>query len=79
MKNLNKSNIKKKKVVAPKPKKFVTDIEYGLNQEQIDERTLMGLTNNSETKTSKSYAKILISNIFTFFNIIITKTCKISQ
>ena len=31
---------------------------------------MLGLTNDTEVKTSKSYAKILISNIFTFFNII---------
>ena len=41
-----------------------------LTQEQVDERTLQGLVNKTETKTSKSYAKILLSNIFTFFNII---------
>ena len=51
-------------------KDFKTNLTTGLTQEQIDERTLQGLTNDTEVKTSKSYAKILISNIFTFFNII---------
>ena len=60
----------KSKTASTKPSKFLTDIEVGLTQQQVDERTLAGLTNNSEVKTSKSYAKIFISNIFTFFNII---------
>ncbi len=51
-------------------KHFNTDLNTGLRQEQVDERTLQGLTNKTETKSSKSYAKILLSNIFTFFNII---------
>ncbi len=50
--------------------KFTTNLNTGLTEEQINERTLQGLTNNTEIKTSKSYAKILFSNIFTFFNII---------
>ncbi len=53
-----------------KHKAFSTDLNIGLTPEQVEERTLQGLTNNTETKTSKSYAKILISNIFTFFNVI---------
>jgi len=46
------------------------DLNIGLTQEEVDKRTLAGQTNSSETKTSKSYAKIFFSNIFTFFNII---------
>lgn len=51
-------------------KRFKMDLTTGLTPEQVEERTLQGFTNNTETKTSKSYAKILFSNIFTFFNII---------
>lgn len=50
--------------------KFSTNIKTGLNQAQIDERMQAGLVNHTEVKTSKSYVKIFISNIFTFFNMI---------
>ena len=46
------------------------DLKIGLTEQQVTERTLAGLTNITETKSSKSYARILFSNIFTFFNII---------
>lgn len=49
---------------------LTTDISSGLTQQEVDERTMQGLVNVTETKTSKSYTKIFISNIFTFFNII---------
>lgn len=62
IKNNSKNNINYKKIN--------TDINTGLNQSQINERVAAGLANVSETKTSKSYAKILFSNIFTFFNMI---------
>ena len=73
MKNLK---IKKTKVVAKNKKTATkyqqtpTDFKVGLTESQVEERTLQGLTNNTETKTSKSYVKILFTNIFTFFNII---------
>lgn len=63
----HKSSTHNPKVVK---KGFTTNLNTGLTQEQVDERTLQGLVNKTETKTSKSYAKILLSNIFTFFNII---------
>ena len=61
---------KKKSAVTTKYKHSPTDLHTGLTQAQVDERTMSGLVNISETKTSKSYAKILFSNVFTFFNII---------
>lgn len=64
-KNLNK--IKKEQV---KYTHIDTDLSTGLTQEQVNERTIAGLSNNVEAKTSKSYAKIFINNIFTFFNMI---------
>ena len=66
----NQKKIPKTKTQSLKPKRFQTDLTLGLTDEQVAERTLSGLTNQTETKTSKSYAKILFSNIFTFFNII---------
>jgi len=75
----SKTTEKQKNISKPKTKKQTnknsnihkqTDLTVGLTSEQVNERTLAGLTNSSETKTSKSYAKIFFSNIFTFFNII---------
>jgi cation-transporting ATPase E len=75
MKKVNKDEVvktkkSKTKQAVMKKNNFKTDIKIGLTDEQVTERTLAGLTNTTETKTSKSYAKIFISNIFTFFNII---------
>lgn len=46
------------------------DLTVGLTEQQVNERTLAGMTNSTETKTSKSYLKIFVGNIFTFFNLI---------
>ena len=73
-KNLSKQNVinnkrsKSKKQVQYVPIK--PDLKNGLTQEQVDQRNLAGLTNNVETKSSKSYPKIFLNNIFTFFNMI---------
>lgn len=62
--------IQAKKKIPAKSDKFKTSIKTGLSQSQIDERVRAGLTNHAETKTSKSYLKIFVNNIFTFFNMI---------
>ncbi|MDE5549426.1 MAG: HAD-IC family P-type ATPase, partial [Clostridia bacterium] len=42
----------------------------GLNDEQIEERQLRGLTNKLDNSISKSYLKIFTTNIFTLFNLV---------
>ena len=69
-KTTSKRKNTKNKDVMSKNKHLTTDLTIGLTQEEVNDRTLAGLTNHTETKTSNSYAKILIKNIFTFFNII---------
>ena len=69
-KKLKVKEVQKNKKSTPKYEHIATDLKLGLTESQVEERTLQGLTNNTETKTSKSYVKILFSNIFTFFNII---------
>lgn len=51
-------------------KRFNPDVNVGLNAEQVQERINQNLTNNTETKSSRSVGKILFKNIFTFFNMI---------
>ena len=68
--SLNWTTKKSAKTKSNIHKQFDTNISTGLNQQQVEERTVQGLTNTTETKTSKSYLKIFISNIFTFFNMI---------
>ena len=42
----------------------------GLNDAQIEERELRGLTNRVDNSISKSYLKIFTTNIFTLFNLL---------
>ena len=51
------------------------DINVGLTSNEVEERIKNKQVNTTLTKTSKSYAKIFLSNIFTWLNII----CKISK
>ncbi len=46
------------------------NLDIGLNDEQVKERIKNKQQNKTCTKTSKSYFKIFISNIFTWFNIV---------
>lgn len=42
----------------------------GLNDEQVEERELRGMTNKVDNSISKSYLKIFTTNIFTLFNLL---------
>ncbi len=44
--------------------------DIGLNDEQIEERQIRGLTNRQDNTISKSYLKIFTTNIFTLFNLV---------
>ncbi len=50
--------------------RYDTDPEKGLTSEQVEKRTTDGLTNKTENKGNKSVAQIILSNVFTYFNII---------
>lgn len=47
-----------------------TTADEGLNDTQIEERQLRGLTNKVDNSISKSYLKIFTTNIFTLFNLL---------
>lgn len=51
-------------------KRYMPDIQEGLNERQIKSRISQNLVNNTKQKSSRSYLKIFINNIFTFFNIL---------
>ncbi len=47
-----------------------TDLTVGLTTEQVNQRISEGLTNKNDNDQGKSYLKIVLTNIFTFFNIL---------
>ncbi len=51
-------------------KRYDTDIENGLPDEIVEKRVLDNLVNVTKKGSSKSRKRIIISNIFTFFNIL---------
>lgn len=50
--------------------RYSPSFNQGLNAEQIAERSLHGLVNDTKVKSSKTYASIFIKNTCTFFNLI---------
>ena len=51
--------------------RYNTDPEEGLPKEIVEARTVDGLVNESNTRTSKSIPMIIFTNVVTFFNILI--------
>lgn len=49
---------------------YNTDIEKGLNEEEVSERIKEGKVNILDSKNSKSYKQIIMDNTFTLFNVI---------
>ena len=62
-----------KKVYQPPAEsaiRYDVDSDFGLTSAQVKKRTQEGYVNNSVDNTSKSVLKIVLSNIFTYFNMI---------
>lgn len=81
MKKIKEEKVKKKSFFKKKQEidedkvekqvvRYNPDINSGLSDEQIAERTSSMLLNTSKTKVSKSYLSIFVKNICTFFNLI---------
>lgn len=51
-------------------KRYFPSPEYGLSAAQVEERTLDGLSNIDVGNTTKTIPKIILTNIFTYFNLI---------
>ena len=64
----------RRKALLREPSKLVrydTDPEMGLPEEIVEDRRIDGLTNGPSNTKSKPIWKIIVSNIITFFNILI--------
>jgi len=65
-----KSNTAGIKTLPEDLKRYDPDILVGLNTVQVAERNAQQLNNKNKITNSKTYAGIICSNIFTFFNLI---------
>ena len=59
----------KKKEIVPL-ERFCPDINIGLSENELEERKKRKLVNVAKNKSSKSVLRILVENIFTYFNLI---------
>ena len=65
---------KHRKALKKNPARLVRynpDIEVGLTKDIVESRIIDGLVNETKSKSNKSIPKIIFSNIFTFFNVLI--------
>ncbi len=62
-------NKRNKPIPASAISRYNPKAEEGLTSQQVEKRTLDGLTNVSKIKTNKSLGGIFAKNIFTFFNL----------
>ena len=51
--------------------RFVSDISIGLNSDQVKERQNQGLVNKTKMVVGKTYFRIFIDNVFSFYNILL--------
>ncbi len=54
-----------------KEERLDVDLKIGLTSDQVDERVELKLTNKTKSGSSKTYSRIIFTNIFTFFNMLI--------
>ena len=68
---LTKKNKKSKTDFFDKAIRYSPSVQEGLNSLQVDEREIHNLYNKEAKTLSKSYLRIIIDNVFTFFNILL--------
>ena len=61
----------KKRVVQSEVERFFPTYEEGLNQDQVRTRNEQRLNNKVKDDTKKQYLLIVLSNIFTFYNVLL--------
>ena len=61
----------KKRVVQSEAERFFPTYEEGLNQDQVRIRNEQHLNNKVKDDTKKQYLLIVLSNIFTFYNVLL--------
>ena len=69
-KKINKNGVDDDKVIE-KATRFNPDLTIGLDDEQINRRIAEGLTNKDTGNQGKTIFQIFISNIFTYFNMLL--------
>lgn len=62
--------MRKKEQVNQIIERFSPNINFGLSNEQVEQRKSEKLVNNTKQKTSKTYLRIFVDNIFTVFNML---------
>ena len=65
-----KLKVKRKKVPQSEAVRIDTDVKSGLTTKQVETRIIDGLTNKSTVKSGKSIPSIILTNTFTFFNLL---------
>ena len=50
--------------------RVIPDIKTGLSNEQVEERTKLGLTNKTRVVVGKTYLEIIFTDVFSFFNVL---------
>lgn len=67
----NGATVKNQKFpISADAERYFPDPDMGLSSSQVEKRTADGYVNATVDSTSKSISKIILSNIFTYFNII---------
>lgn len=66
----NESMVEEAKVDPTVERYLDVDITDGLSKEQVEKRISEGLTNANKDDKGKSYLEIVLTNIFTFFNML---------
>ena len=66
----NKKVSRKNAVLQSKAERYEPNIENGLSFEEVENRVNQGLTNETNTKYSKSILSIILTNSCTFFNLL---------
>ena len=61
----------KKKVVQAEVERFFPNFEEGLNYDQVKTRNEQKLNNKVKDDTKKQYLMIILSNVFTFYNVLL--------
>lgn len=53
-----------------KIKRITPEIDKGLSSKEVDERVSLGLTNKTRVVVGKTYLEIILTDVFSFFNIL---------
>lgn len=72
---ISSTSTKDKKKKVQEVERFSPNKKIGLSKEEVAKRVEQGLVNRVDKKNSKTYTRIFLSNIFTFFNLLCFGVC----